>query len=174
MNKVIVIIIIMFQQASGGEQLEAMRTGGCYVLSQFNMPYALCFFENDFCLNLLGAQLKDYLTNYTWIYVASRRAPLHVYMISLFANCSTSNRRKEKKRKEKKKNEDRSMSRVREKAGLLRLLSCLAFLFFGILKQVNIAVERKTKGAIFTPFSVSMILFSGQPQTKIFIVALGE
>ena len=47
------------------------------------------------------------------------------------------------------------------KAGLLRLLSGLAFLFFGLLKQVNIAVERKTKGAIFAPFSVSVILFSG-------------
>ena len=53
------------------------------------------------------------------------------------------------------------MSRVREKAGLLRLLSGLGFLFFGLLKQVNIAFERKTKGAIFAPFSVSVILFSG-------------
>ena len=44
------------------------------------------------------------------------------------------------------------MSRVREKAGLLRLLSGLAFLFFGLLKQVNIAVEGKTKSAIFAPF----------------------
>ena len=35
-----------------------MRTGGCYALSQFNMPYALCFFENDFCLNLLRAWLS--------------------------------------------------------------------------------------------------------------------
>ena len=51
------------------------------------------------------------------------------------------------------------MSRVREKAGLLRLLSGLAFLFFGLLKQVNIAVESKTKGAIFAPFSISVILF---------------
>ena len=73
-------------------------------------------------------------------------------MISLFANCSTANR-KEKTH--------RSMSRVREKADLLRLLSGLAFLFFGLLKQVNIAVEGKTKGAIFAPFSVSVILFSG-------------
>ena len=70
-------------------------------------------------------------------------------MISLFANCSTANR-KEKKRKEKKRMKThRSMSRVREKAGLLRLLSGLAFLFFGLLKQVNIAVEGKTKGANF-------------------------
>ena len=67
-----------------------------------------------------------------------------------------------KKRKEKKRMKThRSMSRVREKAGLLRLLSGLAFLFFGLLKQVNIAVEGKTKGAIFAPFSVSVILFSG-------------
>ena len=61
----------------------------------------------------------------------------------------------------------RSMSRVREKAGLLRLLSGLAFLFFGLLKQVNIAVEGKTKGAIFAPFSVSVILFLAKnSQTK--------
>ena len=53
-----------------------------------------------------------------------------------------------------------SMSRVREKVGLLRLLSGLEVLFFGLLKQVN-AVEGKTKGAIFAPFSVSVILFSG-------------
>ena len=46
----------------------------------------------------------------------------------------------------------RSMSRVREKAGLLRLLPGLAFLFFGLLKQVNITVEGKTKGAIFALF----------------------
>ena len=42
------------------------------------------------------------------------------------------------------------MARVREKAGLLKLLG-LAFLFFGLLRQVNIAVEGKTKGAIFAP-----------------------
>ena len=76
-------------------------------------------------------------------------------MISLFANCSTANRRKEKKRK--KWNEDTPLDVER----LLRLLSGLAFLFFGLLKQVNIAVEGKTKGAIFAPFSVSVILFSG-------------
>ena len=68
----------------------------------------------------------------------------------------------EKKRKEKKRMKThRSMSRVREKAGLLRLLSGLAFLFFGLLKQVNTAVECKTKGAIFAPFPVLVILFSG-------------
>ena len=55
-----------------------------------------------------------------------------------------------KKRKEKKRMKThRSMSRVREKAGLLRLLSGLAFLFFGLLKQVNMTVEGKTKGANF-------------------------
>ena len=82
-------------------------------------------------------------------------------MISLFANCSTANRRKEKKSKEKNRMKTHcSMSRVREKAGLLRLLSGLEVLFFGLLKQVNIAVEGKTKGAIFAPFSVSVILFS--------------
>ena len=88
-----------------------MRTGGCYALSQFNMPYALCFFENDFCLNLLRTWLKNYLTNCAWIYVDRQEdylsfAPFHVSMISLFANCFAASRKKEKKRKRKKKNED--------------------------------------------------------------------
>ena len=43
------------------------------------------------------------------------------------------------------------MSSVREKAGLLKLLLCFAFLFFGLLKQVKIAVESKTIGVIFPP-----------------------
>ena len=58
----------------------------------------------------------------------------------------------------------RFISRVREKAGLLKLLLGLAFLFFGLLNQVNIAVEGKTIGAIFAPFFVSVILFSGLPK----------
>ena len=59
------------------------------------------------------------------------------------------------------------MSRVREKEGLLRLLSGLACLFFGPLKQINIAVKGKTKGAIFAPFSISVILFLAKnSQTK--------
>ena len=58
----------------------------------------------------------------------------------------------------------RLMSRVREKARLLKLLLGLTFLFFGLLKQVNIAVEGKTIGAIFARFSVSVILFSGWPK----------
>ena len=67
------------------------------------------------------------------------------------------------------------MSRVREKAGLLRLLSGLAFLFFGLLKQVNIAVEGKTKDAIFAPFfHFSDFILSQKFSNKIFIVALGE
>jgi len=37
-------------------------------------------------------------------------------------------------------------------------------LFFGLFKQVNIVVEDKTKGAIFAPFSVSVIFFSGWPK----------
>ena len=53
------------------------------------------------------------------------------------------------------------MSSVREKADLLKPLLCLAFLFFGLLKQVNIAVESKTIGVIFPSFFVSVILFSG-------------
>ena len=55
----------------------------------------------------------------------------------------------------------RLMSSVREKAGLFKLLLCLAFLFFGLLKQVNIAVESKTIGVIFPPYFVSVISFSG-------------
>ena len=53
------------------------------------------------------------------------------------------------------------MSSVREKVGLLKLLLWLGFLFFGLLKPVNIAVEGKTIGVIFPPFFVSVILFSG-------------
>jgi len=37
-------------------------------------------------------------------------------------------------------------------------------LFSGLLKQVNIVVEGKTKRAIFAPFSVSVIFFSGWPK----------
>ena len=54
----------------------------------------------------------------------------------------------------------RLMSSVREKAGLFKLLLCLAFLFFGLLKQVNIAAESKTIGVIFPPYFVSVISFS--------------
>ena len=45
------------------------------------------------------------------------------------------------------------MSSVREKAGLLKLLLWLGFLFFGLLKQVNIAVEGKTIDVIFEIFT---------------------
>ena len=51
----------------------------------------------------------------------------------------------------------RLMLSLGEKAGLLKLLLCLAFLFFGLLKQVNTAVESKTIGVIFPPFFVSVI-----------------
>ena len=54
---------------------------------------------------------------------------------------------KTQKRKEKKYSEDNAR-----------------FLFFGLLKQVNIVVEDKTKGAILAPFYVSVILFSGWPK----------
>ena len=56
------------------------------------------------------------------------------------------------------------MSRVRENVHLLKLLLDLAFLFCGLLKQVNTAVEGKTIGEIFAHFSVSVILFSGCPK----------
>ena len=55
----------------------------------------------------------------------------------------------------------RLMSSLGEKAGLLKLLLCLAFLFFGLLKQVNTAVESKTIGVIFPPFFASVIFCSG-------------
>ena len=61
----------------------------------------------------------------------------------------------------------RLMSSVREKTGLLKLLLCLAFLFFGLLEQVNIAVESKRIGVIFPPFFVSVILFSGSGTTAL-------
>jgi len=46
-------------------------------------------------------------------------------------------------------------------------------LFSGLLKQVNIVVEGKTKHAIFAPFSVSVIFFlrlAKNSETKIFII----
>ena len=55
----------------------------------------------------------------------------------------------------------RLMSSLGEKTGLPKLLLCLAFFFFGLLKQVNTAVESKTIGVIFPPFFVSMIFCSG-------------
>ena len=142
-----------------------MRTGGSYALFQLNKPYELCFFENDFCLNLLCAWL-NYLTNCAWIYVDQQEdyfvfctfSHLNDFAFLLIAPLLT----EEKKRKEKNRMKThRSMSRVREKASLLRLLSGLAFLVFGLLKQVNSAVEGKTKVAIFAPFSVSVISFFG-------------
>jgi len=86
-------------------------------------------------------------------------------MISLFANCFTEKKQLSKKKEEKNTmNAQRLMSRVRENADLLKLLLDLAFLFCGLLKQVNTAVECKTIGAIFAHFSVSVILFSGWPK----------
>ena len=73
-----------------------------------------------------------------------------------------------KKKKKNKMKAQRLISRVRENADLLKLLLDLAFLFCGLLKQVNTALEGKTIGAIFAHFSVSVILFSGSP--KILIV----
>ena len=79
---------------------------------------------------------------------------LHLFtvlkMISLCVNCSTAKKGKKKNTRKT----HRLMSSVGEKAGLLKLLLCLAFLFFGLLKQVNIAVESKTIGVIFPPFLV--------------------
>ena len=87
------------------------------------MLYTLCYFENYFCLKFVHGE-------------------------QLF-HC----KKQLKKRKEKNtRKTHRLMSSVGEKAGLLKLLLCLAFLFFGLLKQVNIAVESKTIGVIFPPF----------------------
>ena len=37
---------------------------GCYVLSQFNMLYTLCYFENDFCLTFVhGKKLRLVIRN---------------------------------------------------------------------------------------------------------------
>ena len=70
----------------------------------------------------------------------------------------------------------RLMLRVRDKAGLLKLLLGLAFLFFGLLKQVNIAVEGKQKGDFrtFFRFSDFILRLAKNSETKIFIVAFSE
>ena len=113
--------------------------------------------------------------NCAWIYVRNRSSKielkktsfflLHLFtvlkMISLCANCSTAKNNSKRKEKKNTMKTHRLMSSVREKAGLLKLLLCLAFLFFGVLKQVNIAVESKTIGVISPPFFVSMIFCSG-------------
>ena len=90
---------------------------------------------------------------------------LHLFTVlkmnSLCANCSTA-KNNSKKRKEKNiMKTHRLMSSLGEKAGLLKLLLCLAFFFSGLLKQVNTAVESKTIGVIFPLFFVSMIFCSG-------------
>ena len=72
-------------------------------------------------------------------------------MLSLFANCSTANIRKEKERKNRMKTH-RSMSRVREKEGLLRLLSGLAFLFFWSIEASKHCCWRQNKRCDFRTF----------------------
>ena len=79
-------------------------------------------------------------------------------MISLCAICSTAKNNSKKRKEKNTMKTHRLMSSVREKTGLLKPLLCLAFLFFGLLKQVNTAVESKTIGVIFPPFFVSVIL----------------
>jgi len=51
-------------------------------------------------------------------------------------------------------------SKLRKEKKKITVKTQCSILFFGLLKQVNIIVEDKTKGAIFAPFSVSVILFS--------------
>ena len=134
------------------------------------MLYTLCYFENDFCLKFVhGEQLRLDLRNRSskieLLSIGKKTsfsfAPFHGFkndfaLRQLF-HCKKQQRRKEKNTIKI----HRLMLSVREKTGLLKLLLCLAFLFFGLLKQVNIAVESKSIGVIFPPFFVSGILFSG-------------
>ena len=121
--------------------------------------YTLCYFENDFCLKFVhGEQFRLNLRNRSSKIVLKNTSffLLHLFtvlkMISLCANCSTAKNNSKKTKEKTTMKTHRLMSSVREKAGLLKLLLCLAFLFFGLLKQVNIAVESKTIGVIFPPF----------------------
>ena len=133
------------------------------------MLYTLCYFENDFCLKFVhGEQLRLDLRNRSskiellsigkktsFSFAPFRGFKNHLALRHLF-HC-----KKHLKKKRKEKNTmktHRLMSSVREKTGLLKPLLCLAFLFFGLLKQVNTAVESKTIGVIFPPFFVSVIL----------------
>ena len=69
----------------------------------------------------------------------------------------------------------RSMSRVREKAGLLRLLSGLAFLFFWSIEASKHCCWRQNKRCDFrTFFRFSDFILSQKFSNKIFLVALGE
>ena len=63
----------------------------------------------------------------------------------------------------------RLRSRVREKAGLLKLLSGLAFLFLGLLKQNN-----RCDFCTFFRFSDFIFRLVKNSQAKIFIVAFIE
>ena len=70
----------------------------------------------------------------------------------------------------------RSMSRVREKEGLLRLLSGLAFLFFWSIEASKHRCWRQNKRCDFRTFfrfSDFILRLAKNSQTKIFIVALG-
>jgi len=95
-------------------------------------------------------------------------------MISLYANFSIAKNNSVKKGKEGENTmkAQRLMSRVRENTGLLELLLDLAFLFFGLLKQVNIAVEgKRCDFRTFFRFSDFIFRLAKNSEAKIFIVA---
>ena len=127
-----------------------------------DMLYTLCYFENDFCLKFVrGEQLRPDLRNRSskieLLSIGKKRrfsfAPFHGFKNDFRCPPIVPLQKKQLKKKERKTamRTPRLMSSVREKAGLLKLLLCFAFLFFGLLKQVKIAVESKTIGVIFPP-----------------------
>ena len=134
------------------------------------MLYTLCYFENDFCLKFVhGEQLRLDLRNRSskieLLSIDKKTsfsfAPFRGFKNDLALRHLFHSKKQLKKKKRKEKNtmkRHRLMSSVREKTGLLKPLLCLTFLFFGLLKQVNTAVESKTIGVIFPPFFVSVIL----------------
>ena len=133
------------------------------------MLHTLCYFENDFCLKfvhgeLLRLDLRNRSPKIELLPIGKKTsfsfAPFRGFKNDLalrhLFHCKKQLKKKGKKTKTMKTHH--LMSSVREKTGLLKPLLCLAFLFFGLLKQVNTAVESKTIGVIFPPFFVSVIL----------------
>ena len=128
------------------------------------MLYTLCYFENYFCLkfvhgDLLRLDLRNRSSKIELKKTSFSFAPFHGFKND-FALRQLFHCKKQLKKKERKKyNEDTSWWRVcvKRRVYLNYCYALHAFLFFGLLKQVNIAVESKTIGVIFPPFFVSVI-----------------
>ena len=99
------------------------------------------------------------------------------FRFSLIVPLLTKEKKKKKEKKENRMKTHCSMSRVREKAGLLRLLSGLEVFFFWSIEANKHRCWRQNKRCDFRTFfrfSDFILRLAKTSQTKIFIVALGE